>query len=161
MEQGHLNDVGHTMNSWSAPVGNMQNRQEKLPESQKFYTIGELSREYGVTLRALRFYEDRHLLNPRREGLMRLYSQNDKERLDLLLLGKRIGMSIIEISEILDLFAKAEAPDESAQIYRGIHERFVRQMERLEVRKTEIFAAIDELGRHIEMVSGRMAPDLA
>ncbi|HEV7283616.1 MAG TPA: MerR family DNA-binding transcriptional regulator, partial [Kaistia sp.] len=71
---------------------------------QTTFTIGDLSREFDVTLRTLRFYEDKALLNPRREGLNRIYSRRDRSRLKLVLMGKKVGFSLTEIKEMLDLY---------------------------------------------------------
>lgn len=72
------------------------------------YSIGDLAREFDVTPRTIRFYEDRGLLSPRRKGQNRVYTARDRTRLKLILRGKRLGFSIQEISEILDLY---DAPD--------------------------------------------------
>src|SRR5690242_9080467 len=72
------------------------------------YTIGDLSREFGVTLRALRFYEDKGLLSPAREGLTRLYSAKDREHLKLILKGKRLGFTLVEISDMIAKESGAE-----------------------------------------------------
>jgi DNA-binding transcriptional MerR regulator len=66
-----------------------------------FCTIGDLSREFGVTLRALRFYEDKGLLNPTRDGMTRLYSAQDRLHLKLILKGKRLGFTLVEISDMI------------------------------------------------------------
>jgi DNA-binding transcriptional MerR regulator len=73
------------------------------------YKIGDLAREFDVTLRALRFYEDRGLVTPERSGTTRLYSAEDRERLRIALFCKRIGLSLGEIGEILDLHEFDEA----------------------------------------------------
>jgi DNA-binding transcriptional MerR regulator len=78
------------------------------------FTISELSREFGVTLRALRFYEDQRLLNPRRQGKNRLYSKRDRVRLRLTLRGRRLGLTISEIRELFELYDSAH--DEQAQL---------------------------------------------
>src|SRR4029450_13995561 len=65
------------------------------------HTIGDLAREFDVTLRALRFYEDKGLLSPKREGLTRLYNAQDREHLKLILKGKRLGFTLVEISEMI------------------------------------------------------------
>ena len=70
----------------------------------KTFTIGELSREFGVTPRALRFYEDKELLAPIREGQRRLFTPRDRARLKLILRGKRFGFSLDEMRELLDLY---------------------------------------------------------
>lgn len=64
-------------------------------------TIGDLAREFGVTLRTLRFYEHRGLLQPRREGLSRFYSEADKARLALILKGKQLGFTLTQIRAML------------------------------------------------------------
>jgi DNA-binding transcriptional MerR regulator len=68
------------------------------------YTIAELSREFGITPRALRFYEDKGLLQPARRGTTRLYSERDRTRLRLVLRGIRLGFSLEECREIIDMY---------------------------------------------------------
>lgn len=68
------------------------------------YTITELSREFEITTRTLRFYESEGLLAPRREGQKRLYSRRDYVRLKLILRGRRLGLSLAESREIIDLY---------------------------------------------------------
>ena len=68
------------------------------------YAIGEICQAYGVTARALRFYEDEHLIAPERRGTTRLYSDRDRARLSWILRGKRVGFSLNEIREMLDLY---------------------------------------------------------
>ncbi|NKC14345.1 MAG: MerR family transcriptional regulator [Gammaproteobacteria bacterium] len=70
----------------------------------EIFSIGELSREFAVTPRTIRFYEDRGLIAPSRRGQTRVYSPRDRIRLRLILRGKRLGFSISEISEILALY---------------------------------------------------------
>ncbi len=67
-------------------------------------TISELAREFAVTPRALRFYEDKGLLSPTRDGLNRVYSSSDRARLKLILQGKSVGFSLSDIREMLDLY---------------------------------------------------------
>src|SRR5215218_9919278 len=66
-------------------------------QSMKEYTIGDLVREFGVTLRTLRFYEDKGLLSPRREGRARIYDARDRARLSVILKGKQLGFTLTEI----------------------------------------------------------------
>jgi len=68
------------------------------------YRISELAREFAITPRTMRFYEDKGLLNPVREGLRRLYTTRDRVRLRLIMRGKRLGFSLDEIGEIIDLY---------------------------------------------------------
>lgn len=70
----------------------------------RLYTVTELARDLGVTARAIRFYEDRGLIAPRRAGTTRVFSQRDRARMILILRGKRLGFSLGEIREYLDLY---------------------------------------------------------
>lgn len=74
------------------------------PAESKTYSITQLSEEFSVTPRAIRFYEDKGLLHPRRDGQTRIYSQRDWVRLLLILRGKRVGFSLAELRDILDLY---------------------------------------------------------
>lgn len=73
-------------------------------DSARIYSIAELAREFGITARTIRFYEDEGLIKPRRQGLTRLYSTHDRVRLSWILRGKRLGFSLAEIKELLDLY---------------------------------------------------------
>lgn len=68
------------------------------------YTISELAEEFGVTTRTIRFYEEKGLIHPRREGQKRLYTPADRVRIKLILRGKRIGMSLQESVELIDMY---------------------------------------------------------
>jgi DNA-binding transcriptional MerR regulator len=68
------------------------------------FTISELSKEFVITTRSIRFYEDQGLLSPKREGQKRIYSNHDRTWLKLILRGKRLGLTLAEISQILDLY---------------------------------------------------------
>jgi len=117
------------------------------------FTIGDLAREFGVTLRTLRFYEDKGLLAPKRQGQNRLYSRRDRARLKLVVLGKKVGFSLVEIKEMLDLY---DLKDGQVTQLRVALDRFGRQIEILRRQKRDIEQAIDELSRTIEVVSGML-----
>ena len=68
------------------------------------FSIGELAREFGLTTRAIRFYEDRGLLAPQRRGRQRIYSQRDRTRLKLTLRGKRLGLTLAEVRDLVDMY---------------------------------------------------------
>ena len=72
--------------------------------NRDMFTISDLSSEFGITARALRFYEDEGLIAPRRQGLARVYSKRDRGRLAWILRGKRVGFSLAEIREMIDLY---------------------------------------------------------
>lgn len=73
-------------------------------QNRDSFTISDLSEEFGVTARALRFYEDEGLIAPERIGLSRVYSKRDRARLAWILRGKRVGFSLAEIREMIDLY---------------------------------------------------------
>ncbi|HWA37629.1 MAG TPA: MerR family DNA-binding transcriptional regulator [Burkholderiales bacterium] len=68
------------------------------------YSISELAQEFDVTPRAIRFYEDQGLLSPRRDGQRRIYTPRDRTRLKLTLRGKRLGLTLSEIRELIDMY---------------------------------------------------------
>jgi DNA-binding transcriptional MerR regulator len=72
--------------------------------TKQTYTISELAREFEVTTRAIRFYEEKGLVQPLREGQKRLYTPSDRVRIKLILRGKRIGMSLQEIVDVIDMY---------------------------------------------------------
>lgn len=106
------------------------------------YTISDLAREYAVTTRTLRFYENVGLLAPTRVGRKRLYSRRDRTRLKLALRGKRLGMTLAEIKEVFDLYDSSHG--EAGQIERYLdilkekHAQLLRQ-------RQDIDAALEEL----------------
>jgi DNA-binding transcriptional MerR regulator len=80
------------------------------------FSISELAREFDVTPRAIRFYEDQGLLSPRRDGQRRIYTPRDRTRLKLTLRGKRLGLSLSEIRELIDMYEPGR--DERPQLKR-------------------------------------------
>lgn len=85
-------------------------------EARHEFSIGELAKEFDVTPRAIRFYEDQGLLTPRREGQRRIYTLRDRTRLKLTLRGKRLGLSLAEIRELIDMYEPGR--DERPQLER-------------------------------------------
>jgi len=80
------------------------NRNAALPGSRATYTISDLAREFALTTRAIRFYEDCGLLAPARDKRTRVYGERERVRLKLILRGKRLGLALSEIGELLDLY---------------------------------------------------------
>ena len=80
----------------------------------KTYTIGELSKDYDITPRSIRFYEEQGLLEPLRQGQARIYHTKDRVRLKLILRGKRLGFSLAEISKLFELYDTN--PNSAAQL---------------------------------------------
>src|SRR5215212_10613962 len=98
------------------------------------FTIGELSLEFGVTLRALRFYENKGLISPQRDGLSRLYSEGDRNRLALILKGKKLGFTLGEIRQMI----AAEEGEADSQALTMSREKCLEQIELLKRQKVEI-----------------------
>ena len=114
------------------------------------YTIAELAREFDITARAIRFYEDQGLLSPMREGVggrNRVYTPRDRTRLKLTLRGKRLGLTLSEIKSIVDMY---ESPkDTVAQIDRFLGV-LAHQRETLEQQRADIEMALEEIDAHEE-----------
>jgi DNA-binding transcriptional MerR regulator len=108
---------------------------------QREYTIGDLAREFGLTLRALRFYELKGLLTPRREGLVRLYSGRDRTRLSMILKAKQLGFTLAEIKAII---GDPLGPEGSDAI-RLSPDEVEEQIAHLQRQQNEIEAALVEL----------------
>jgi len=113
------------------------------------FTISDLARDFGVTLRTLRFYETRGLLAPARSGMTRIYSGRDRARLALILKGKQLGFTLVEIRAMLanEEGKAGEGREKSAsvgglQLTRG---QIAEQLELLRTQRTEIEGAIAEL----------------
>ncbi|MDE2356578.1 MAG: MerR family DNA-binding transcriptional regulator [Alphaproteobacteria bacterium] len=99
---------------------------QELRRPERSFTIRQLCQEFKCTPRALRFYEDKGLLSPARQGLNRVYSYKDRARLQLILRGKRVGLSLTEIREILELYGKGDdGALQNAKALRFFRERIV------------------------------------
>lgn len=120
----------------------------------QFFTIGDLAREFDVTLRALRFYEDKGLLSPRREGLTRLYSAAERARLAIILKGKKLGFTLAEIKAMVALREGTAMPAGGLALTR---EKCAEQLALLEQQKTEIEEAIGELRQMVAAFPVRSA----
>ena len=106
------------------------------------YTISELAREFEVTTRTIRFYEDQGLLSPRREGTNRIFSGRDRVRLKLALRGKRLGFSLAEIRELFELYDISR--DERMQLQEFLT-RLERRRTRLEQQREDIEIMLNEI----------------
>lgn len=127
--------------------------------NQQIFTIRDLAREFGVTARTLRFYEEKELLSPQRQGQERLYSRRDRARLKLVLMGKRVGFSLEEIRSMLDLY---DLGDGRVTQLKVTFARFNERIERLKQQRGEIDEAIEAMQRATqslaEMLKERGAP---
>lgn len=106
------------------------------------WTIGELAEEFGTTLRTIRFYEDKGLLTPDRQGQTRLFGERERVRLQLILRGKRLGFTLAETAHILDLYDAA--PGEAGQLAYLI-EDITRRRRALVAKRRDLEEAITEL----------------
>lgn len=111
-------------------------------KEHRSYTIRQLSKEFDVTARALRFYEDKGLISPERKGQTRLYSPRDRARLQLILRGKRLGFSLHEIHEILDLYTPK---DHGVSQMRATLVKYRGQIDNLKRQREDIDAAIRDM----------------
>ena len=104
--------------------------------------IGDVAKMFDVSLRTLRFYEDKGLIQPKREGMTRLYSARDLSRLKLITFGTRVGFSLREIKQMMDLY---DPSGTNMRQYRFVLDKSERQIGRLEEQRRQLDAAITEL----------------
>lgn len=117
------------------------------------FTVTQLCKEFGVTPRALRFYEAKGLLHPSREETRRRFDQRDRARLALILRGKRFGFSLAEIGELLDLYDTDDS--QVAQLTRTI-ETANQRLNEMRAQREELEVGIRELQAQIDLVSGML-----
>ncbi|MGG7518678.1 MerR family transcriptional regulator [Allorhizobium undicola] len=120
---------------------------------KKFYSITELTREFGVSTRTLRFYEDEGLLNPERRGRTRLYRAADRRLLQEILRGRRIGFTIAEIREIVHVYK--EPPGEIGQL-KLMMKRIDEKREELRQKRKDIEETLSELDQAEEACLTRL-----
>ena len=115
---------------------------DRMTVDAQTWSIAELAAEYDVTLRTIRFYEDRGLLTPERRGTVRVYHPRDRVRLGLILRGKRLGFSLDEIATIVDMY-DAEPGEEGQLVY--LLEQIGSRRAELEQRRRDIDETLAEL----------------
>jgi DNA-binding transcriptional MerR regulator len=122
------------------------------------YSITDLAGEFGVTTRTIRFYEEKGLLKPQREGSRRIYSPADRTRLRLILRGKRLGLSLEESAEIIRMYGTPGNNRRQLEtLLRRIHERrevLLRQQRDLKA----LLRELDEAERNCRAALGALAP---
>ena len=110
--------------------------------SSSTYTISDLAKEFEVTPRALRLYEESGLLEPKRDGQKRVYSERDRVRLRLIIRGKRIGCSLAEVKELFDMYDSS--PGEAGQIKRLL-EKLEERKQALELQRSELALSLADI----------------
>ena len=113
--------------------------------SSATFTIGELAREFDLTTRAIRFYEDCGLITPQRSGRNRVYSLRDRTRLKLTLRGKRLGLTLAEVKELVDMY---ESPRDTQPQLKKFLVVLATHREQLEQQLADLHATLDEVRSH-------------
>jgi len=113
------------------------------------FTISDLTSEFGVTARALRFYEDEGLISPTRSGLSRNYSKRDRARLAWIMRAKNVGFSLTEIKEMIDLYDLGDGRSQQRLV---TEQRCREKVRRLTQQRDDLDAAITELSEFITLL---------
>ena len=122
------------------------------------YTITELAAEFDITARAIRFYEDVGLLTPARAGRNRVYTQRDRTRLKLTLRGKRLGLSLLEIKQLVDMYDSPSDTTPQLTAFLGVlgqHRRL------LEQQREDIEITLAEIAQHEARCKSLLGPPAA
>ncbi len=128
---------------------------------QRYYTITQLTQEFDITTRTLRFYEAQGLVSPTRRGRQRLYTPGDRTRIKLILRGKRLGFSLNEIKEMIEMYGSA--PGETGQLRLLLDRIAARRAELLEKQRDIELTLVElddvEAGAKARMVELETGPD--
>jgi len=122
------------------------------------FSITQLAEEFGLTTRAIRFYEDKGLLTPERQGQTRIYHPRDRARLTLIVRGKNVGLALAEIKEILGLY---DLPDGGETQNRVAIDKFRRRIESLARQRDEIDLQIETLTAGCAYLENQLAGRIA
>lgn len=126
------------------------------PPVEALSSIREMADSFGVSIRALRFYEDRGLLHPRRQGSVRYYDGNDKKHLKLILKGKQLGFTLAEIHEMIE---SHDGDETAADLELFLHpDQIIAQLNHLQKQRDEIDIAISALREAHQRYGVKNAP---
>jgi DNA-binding transcriptional MerR regulator len=126
----------------------------KTREAERTYSITDLAQEFDLTTRAIRFYEDQGLLAPARRGQTRVYTPRDRTRLKLILRGKRLGFSLGEVREMIDMYGTA--PGEKGQLALFLR-KIAERRAALEQQRADIAVTLEELEAVEDRCRARLA----
>ena len=115
-----------------------------IDNSKKYFGISELSKYFNVTPRTIRHYEDEGLIEPARKGQQRLFTESDRERLEIALIGKRLGINLSKLRELFDLYDSAKGDDKRT---RQLLELLTQQRTALQQQQLDIVRMTEELAR--------------
>jgi DNA-binding transcriptional MerR regulator len=118
---------------------------DRSRDPARHFSIAELAREFDITARAIRFYEDMGLLAPSRAGRQRVYTQRDRTRLKLTLRGKRLGLSLQEVRELVDMY---DSPSDTAPQLQAFMAVLGAHREQLERQREDIEITLAEIAQH-------------
>jgi len=118
-----------------------------MTDPRTTFTITELAREFDITARAIRFYEEAGLLAPARAGRNRVYTQRDRTRLKLTLHGKRLGLSLQEVRRLVDMY---DSPADTAQQLEAFLLVLAEHREQLERQRDDLEITLAEIAQHEE-----------
>lgn len=120
----------------------ISNRSQKTTAKLTEYSISELAQEFDLTPRALRFYEDHGIVDPTRAGTRRIYSARDRARLKLTLRGKRLGLSLTQIRELIDMY---ESPKDTLPQLKRLQAVLDQQHQQLSIQMTDLKVTLKEI----------------
>jgi DNA-binding transcriptional MerR regulator len=129
----------------SSPSSAGRNKATAKVAAAKSFTITELAAEFDVTPRAIRFYEDVGLLEPQRAGRNRVYSQRERTRLKLTLRGKRLGLSLQEIKQLVDMY---DSPSDTAPQLEAFLLVLRNHRKQIELQLEDIRVTLEEIAQH-------------
>jgi DNA-binding transcriptional MerR regulator len=136
------------------PDKSKQDKNARPQEPGETFTIKKLVKEFGVTARTLRFYEEEKLLAPLRRGQTRYYCAQDRERLLLIMRGRRVGFSVAELREMLDLY---DGPGDSIAQMIQARRKFSERIATLEQQRIDIEQSLNDLRVSIESIDAVLA----